>query len=203
MQLNRLKEYHFHAEIHIRFHFYFLETNITTDAEHKWNLNNLYLGFSLRQAQDFKHTWALKNSSIGSKVKLMELLSTSYHLLCSFWSYLETLLGAVTGLEGATKSLGLWKCHPQTRTHIRVAESHTGSFSEWALRFSLKTVTPSAWGQDQTLPLHLRSGSHCLLGALGAYERKEGEREKKEIGNTIVKGHKTKLTLIHLLFLWF
>lgn len=147
--------------------------------EHKWNSNNLYLGFSLRHAQNFKHNWVLKTSDIGSEVKVMELLPTSYHLLCSFWSYLETLPGAVTGLEGATNSLRLWKCRHLTRMHIRVAGSHNGSFSGWALRFSLKTITPSAWGQDQTQPLHLCSGFHCLLGALGARERKE-EKKKKE-----------------------
>lgn len=135
----------------------------------------------LRKAHNFNHDWILKNSDIWSEVEVIELLSISYHLLCSFWSYLETLPGAVTGLEGVTNSWGLWKCHHLTRTHIRVAGYHNGWFSLSALRFSLKTVTPSAWDQDQTQPLHLCSGFHCLLGALAACESKERKRK----GNTI------------------
>ena len=52
--------------------------------EHKWNLKNLYLGFSPGQAQNFKRNSVLKNSNIGSEVKVMKLLSASYHVLYSF-----------------------------------------------------------------------------------------------------------------------
>lgn len=122
-------------------------------------------------------------------------MSTFYHLLCSFWSYLETLPRAVTGLEEATNFLDPWKCHHLTRMHTRVAEFRSGSFSEWALHFSPKTIAPSAWGQDQTRPLHLCLGFHCLLVALGARERKEKGREKwkKKGGNIKWKGSQTKL----------
>lgn len=137
--------------------------------QHKWNFNGLHLVFLMRHEQKHEHKWVFN-----------KLLSTSYHFLCFFWSYLKTLPGAVTGLEAATNFLEPWKCHHlMTRMHTRVADSHSGSFSKWALRFSLKTIAPSAWGQDQTQTLHLCSGSHCLLVALGACER-EGKREKKK-----------------------
>lgn len=112
---------------HILFHFCSLKI-ITDRYWAKMELKQFILVF-LRQAHNFNHDWVLKNSDIRSEVKVIELLPISYHLLCSFWSYLETLPGAVTGLEGATNSLGPWKCHHLTRTHIRVAGSHNGSSS--------------------------------------------------------------------------
>lgn len=161
--------------------------------QHKWNVNGLHLVFLMRHEQKHEHKWVFN-----------KLLSTSYHFLCFFWSYLKTLPGAVTGLEAATNFLEPWKCHHlMTRMHTRVADSHSGSFSKWALRFSLKTIAPSAWGQDQTQTLHLCSGSHCLLVALGACER-EGKREKKKKKrwNIKQKSHKPNLTLFHLSFLF-
>lgn len=111
---------------HILFHFCSLENN-----NRYWAQKELkqFVRVFLRQEHNFNHDWVLKNGDIQSEVKVIELWSISYHLLCSFWSCLETLPGAETGLEGATNSLGPWKHHRLTRTHIGVAGFHNGSSS--------------------------------------------------------------------------